>query len=78
MHLMKTAAIALAFAVVSSASVARRWAGAVTSPAAAFVPGGSDPGRRTSAMTSCPRETSSAHVAPPTNPLALVTKTRTS
>src|SRR3954447_5834591 len=45
------------------------------SPSTALVPGGSDPGRRTRATTSCPRSCSSLHVARPTKPLAPVTST---
>ena len=59
------------------ASESLRWTGAVRSPTTAVVPSGSEPGRRTSASTSCPRAVSSRQAAWPTNPLAPVTRTRT-
>src|SRR5947209_8852085 len=46
------------------------------SASTARVPGGSDPGRRTSASTSCPRSSSSSQSTPPMKPLAPVTSTR--
>src|SRR4051794_29677576 len=45
------------------------------SPCTAVVPGGSDPGRRVRATTSCPRSISSAQVMRPTKPVAPVTST---
>ena len=43
---------------------------------AARVPAGSEPGRRTSAVTSWPRSSSSAHAAEPMKPEAPVTSAR--
>src|SRR3954471_12591927 len=44
------------------------------SPSTALVPGGSEPGRRTRATTSCPRSCSSLHVARAPKPLGPVTR----
>src|ERR1700737_3394202 len=46
------------------------------SPRTATVPGGSEPARRTSALTWCPPSSSCAHSPRPMNPLAPVTNVR--